>query len=176
MSERLIRRLTDLAGCLIGAVRNLIRHLRGLLLRHLHAWLPHARIVSLGAALSRLAPLRQRLRTGDLYVIEPRAYHQDYERLVKYYDRLRAETGCALNLDLQRIAIPAAQRNLPQCAGWEPPADGDQLRWLLKGRRFSRIVVESDDDRLAFERYYDIPVVHLAEVADDGALPAGNNA
>ncbi len=143
----------------------------GLLLRSLRAWLPRSRIVSLGVALSSLAPIRQRLRAGDLYVIEPRAYHADYEKLVVYYDNLRAATGCAMNLDLQRIAIPATVSNLPQRLGREAPADGEQLRWLLKGQRISRIVVENVEDRAAFDQVCAIPIVHLAELADDETLP-----
>jgi len=139
----------------------------GLLLRRLREWLPHMELVSLGAALSSLTAVRQRLRPGDLYVIEPRAYHDDHAKLVTHYDGLRAETGCTMNLDLQRIAIPATTSNLPQLIGRAAPADGEQLRWILQGRRISRIVVENVDDRSAFKRMSAVPVVHLAEVADD---------
>jgi hypothetical protein len=83
-------------------------------------------------------------------VIEPRAYHEDYERLVKHYDRLRLERGCATNLDLQRIAIPAA----------------GEADWILKGRRVERIVVERMEDAEAFSRHSALPVVHVAELAD----------
>jgi len=81
-------------------------------------------------------------------VIESRAYHADYQRLVGHYDRLRMERGCATNLDLQRIAIPAAEAD-----------------WILKGRRVDRIVVERLEDALAFETHGH-PVVHVAELAD----------
>jgi ferredoxin len=140
----------------------------GLLLRHVRAWLPASKIVSLGAALSSRAAVRKRLRADDLYVIEPRAYHADHARLVTHYDNLRAETGCAMNLDLQRIAIPATMGNFAQLLGRQGPSNRTQVRWLLKGRRVSRIVVENADDRPAFQQQCDIPVVHLAEVADDG--------
>ena len=122
----------------------------GLWTRHLRGWLPKARIVGLGEALSSLEAVRQGLRKTDLYVIEPRAYHGDYQRLVKHYDRLRAERGCALNLDLQRVAIPPA----------------GQADWILKGRRVDRIVVERQEDAEDFARHGDCPVVHLAELAD----------
>ena len=143
----------------------------GLLLRHLRAWLPESKIVSLGEALSSRAAVRSQLRASDLYVIEPRAYHADHARLVTHYDNLRFETGCAMNLDLQRIAIPATTTNLRQRLGQEVPSDGEQLRWLLKGRRVSRIVVENMEERGAFEAVCTIPVVHLAELADDEPLP-----
>src|SRR6185436_18328337 len=44
----------------------------GLLLRKLREWLPEARVVSLGEALSTLETVRAKLCATDLYVIEPR--------------------------------------------------------------------------------------------------------
>jgi len=147
----------------------------GLLLRQLRAWLPASKITSLGVALSGLAAVRRALRPNDLYVIEPRAYHADYQRLVRYYDALRADCGCAFNLDLQRTAIPASARSLPQRLGLEAvdatdnsADDSVQARWILQGRKITRIVVESAEDGAAFERVSELPVVHLADLADDG--------
>lgn len=140
----------------------------GLLLRHLKLWLPKSHVISLGETLSGLAAVRRNLRASDLYVIEPRAYHADHQRLVTYYDRLRAETGCATNLDLQRIAIPATARNLRQRLGLEAPDDSAQAQWILHGRKVTRIVVESVEDMAAFAAVSDCPVVHVADLADDG--------
>jgi len=140
----------------------------GLLLGHLRQWLPRSKIISLGEALSGLPAVRRALRAGDLYVIEPRAYHADYQRLVRYYDALRSTAGCALNLDLQRIAIPAAAHSLPQRLGMETIDDKVQTRWILQGRKIARIVTESMDDAAAFGQGSDCPVVHLADLADDG--------
>lgn len=145
----------------------------GLLLRQVRAWLPAARVAGLGEALGALAPLRRQLRAGDLYVIDPRAYHADHERLVTHYDGLRAETGCTLNLDLQRIAIPATARSLRQRLGADAIDDAPQLRWLLQGRTIARIVVESESDRFAIGQLCTLPVVHLAELADDPSSPEG---
>ena len=140
-------------------LRSFLAHLRGaqsiivedgLWMRHLRAWLPGMRLASLGEALGRLDSVRRGLRRTDLYVIEPRAYHGDYERLVRYYDRLGAERGCTFNLDLQRIAIPAA----------------GQADWILKGRTVERIVVERQDDAEPFVALGRYPVVHLADLAD----------
>ena len=140
----------------------------GLLLRHLRQWLPRSRIIGLGEALSGLAGVRRALRAGDLYVIEPRAYHADYQRLVKHYDALRTDRGCTLNLDLQRIAIPASARSLPQRLGLAAIDDRAQARWILQGRNIARIVVESVEDGAAFGQVSSLPVVHLADLADDG--------
>ena len=111
-----------------------------------------------------MATVRAKLGAGDLYVIEPRAYHADYELLVSYYDKLRKDTGCMLNLDLQRIAIPARAQGLPQKLGRLPAADEAQARWILQGRQVSRIVVESLADRATFARVSELPVLHLAEL------------
>ena len=143
-SQRLDRFLAHLRGAQVVVVDD------GLWMRHLRAWLPGKRLAGLGEALTNLDAVRRRLRASDLYVIEPRSYHADYARLVKYYDRLRVERGCATNLDLQRIAIPAA----------------GEADWILKGRKVERIVVEHMEDAAAFERHSGYPVVHVAELAD----------
>jgi ferredoxin len=154
----------------LRALRNIVVA-DGLLLRQMQQWLPGKTIASLGATLSGLAAVRRALRPGDLYVIEPRAYHADYQRLVKYYDALRADCGCALNLDLQRIAIPATGRSLAHRLGLEAANDAAdesvQVRWILQGRNITRIAVENIADVAAFEQVSDCPVVHLADLADD---------
>lgn len=168
-APRLARFLQPLRGC------NNIVVADGLLLRHLRRWLPRPRMASLGEALSGLPAVRRALRAGDLYVIEPRAYHADYRRLVTYYDALRADCGCALNLDLQRIAIPATARRLTQPPEHEAIDDLVQARWILRGRNIARIVLENLEDASAFEQVSDCPVLHLADLAfladpaDDGA-------
>ncbi len=165
-TTRLERFLRPLRGMKRSVVVN------GLILRYLRQWLPTSSIVSLGVTLSGLAAVRRALRASDLYVIEPRAYHTDYQNLVKHYDALRRETGCTLNLDLQRIAIPATARSLPQRLGLEPAVDtwddAVQTRWILQGRSIERIVVENIEDADAFEKVSGLPVVHLADLADDG--------
>jgi len=158
--SRLGRFLASLQGHTIVAAD-------GLLLRQLRRWLPGSRRMGLGAALASRPAVRGRLGAGDLYVIEPRAYHADYERMVAFYDRLQAETGCTLSLDLQRIAIPPVAPGLSQKLGLSALDDTAQTKWLLQGRRPARIVVESIADRPAFGRVCDIPVVHIAELAQD---------
>lgn len=138
----------------------------GLLLRHVARWLPGVPLVSLGEALSSVPEVRDSLRATDLYVIESRAYHADYQRLVKYYDGLRRAKACAFNLDLQRIAIPASAPNLLQRLGLESRNDDEQAHWILHGRRISRIVVENLEDRAVFENVSDVPVAYLADVME----------
>lgn len=135
----------------------------GMLFRALRGWLPGVRVESLGAAASSTAAVRDRLRASDLYVIEPRAYHADQERLVKYYDALRASLGCSMNLDLQRLAIPTTAGSLPAAPGGGRVDACDQARWILEGREFARIVVEDLNDIAAFTAVTGKPVVHLAQ-------------
>ncbi len=139
----------------------------GMLFRALRGWLPGVRIESLGVAASSLAAVRAKLRASDLYVIEPRAYHADQERLVKYYDALRVSLGCSMNLDLQRLAIPTTATtagSLPAQLGRSRVDVRDQARWILEGREFARIVVEDLNDIAAFAAVTDRPVVHLAQL------------
>ena len=157
-------RLAEFLAPLRGAER--VIGADGLLLRQLRTWRPAIKVQSLGEALSMLPAIRNALRKSDLYVIEPRAYHSDYERLVKYYSVLRNEIGCAFNLDLQRIAIPATAQSLPQRLGKTATDSDAQARWLLQGRKIERIVVESLEDGAVLARVTDIPIVHLADVAD----------
>jgi hypothetical protein len=50
--------------------------------------------------------------------------------------------------------------------GLAPGDDTTQARWLLQGRKPARIVVESLADRAAIARICDVPVLHLAELAE----------
>lgn len=139
----------------------------GLLVRQLRRWLPGSQRMGLGTALSSRKAVRDQLCASDLYVIESRAYHADYERMVAHYDRLQTDTGCCLSLDLQRIAIPAAAPGLAQKLGLAVGDGGVQAKWLLQGRKPVRIVVESLADRTALQAVSDVPVLHVAELVQD---------
>ena len=137
----------------------------GMLLRALRGWLPRQRIDSLGLSASSLAAVSTRLRPDDLYVIEPSAYHADRERLVGHYDGLRLTSGCMMNLDLQRLAIPTTAKH-----AWLPEKRrvdaADQARWILEGLPVSRIVVEDCSDIAVFRSVAPYPVLHIAELGE----------
>jgi ferredoxin len=118
----------------------------GLLLRALRRWLPDVPVCGVGEAL--LPAIGAKLRAGDFYVIASHAFNYDQSRLIGSYDSLRASSGCEMNLDLQRIAMPAA----------------GQARWVLEGRRVERIVVEDLAERAAFA-FAGKPVLHVADLA-----------
>jgi len=134
----------------------------GMLLRALREWLPQARIEPLGATL--VAVLRDRLRPRDLYVIEPRGFHADQERLVKYYHAIGVERGLFMNLDLQRMAIGTT------AGAWRPVASvslvdpREQARWILEGHAVERVVVEDPQDIAVFATVADRPVLHLSQL------------
>ena len=128
----------------------------------LKSWLPGVTVVSLGEALSTLPSVRGNLRDSDLYVIEAVAFHRDHARLISHYDNLRLTTGCTMNLDLQRMAIPAT---FGARHSGKANAD-DQIHWILEGHQPSRIVVEDAADIAAFQRIFNTPVIHLATLVD----------
>lgn len=125
---------------------------------------PGLRVQGLGEALSTLAPVRSRLRASDLYVIEPRAFHGDYARLIGHYDALRANSGCAMNLDLQRFAVPTTASSAQNALGLPGIDAAAQARWILQGRTIARIVVEDMADAAVFASVSRQPVVHLGDV------------
>jgi heterodisulfide reductase subunit C len=150
-------RLSGFLNSLSGAARLVVAD--GLLLRKLREWLPEARVVSLGEALSTLDAVRARLRATDLYVIEPRAFHADHARLVRHYDGLIKARNVKTNLDLQRFAIPTCASS---AATRVDPLD--QARWILQGRAFERVVVEDAADCAVFARVTDRQVLHIGDL------------
>jgi ferredoxin len=131
----------------------------GLLVRKLREWLPEARVVSLGEALSTLDAVRARLCATDLYVIEPRAFHADHARLVRHYDGLIKARNVKTNLDLQRFAVPTCASSVAKRV--DPL---DQARWILDGRAFERVVVEDAADCAVFAQVTDRQVLHIGDL------------
>lgn len=139
----------------------------GLLFNILRSLLPSSiALRPLGQALLANPKIRAGLKADDFYMIETRAYNANRRRFIAFYDALRHETGCSLNLDLQRVATPTGASSYQHKEGLENIVSIEaQVKWLLEGRNVRRIVVEHLDDGEAFARYTTLPVVHLAEVA-----------
>ena len=137
----------------------------GGLVAPLRTWLPKARISPLGAWLIARPECRAAIGATDFYVIDTRAYHADYERMVLHYHRLREERGVQLNLDLQRIAIPANAQNQSQRLGETPLDNAAHASWLLKGRKVNRVITETIEDLVAIRHHSLLPVIHITELA-----------
>lgn len=155
-------RIGDFLAALHGARRLIVAD--GILHRVLRRRLPGVRVSGIGEALSALTHVRAKLRASDFYVIEPRAFHDDYARLIGHYDALREQRGCAMNLDLQRIAIPTTAGSAQHTFGLPCVDPAEQVRWILEGRAVERIVVEDLADAEVFARVSGRPVVHLGDV------------
>lgn len=139
----------------------------GWLQRLLRNWLPRMNIIGLGEALLSSADSRGNVGPEDLYVIEGRGYHSDHRRLVIFYDRLRRETGCSTNLDLQRTAFSTGAASLQGRKNVLAAGCVENAKHILKGKKVNRIVVEDLADAEAFRLATEVPVVHL------GLLGAG---
>lgn len=140
----------------------------GLLFNLLRPLLPASITVRpLGQALLALPAVRAGLRQTDFYMIETRAYNAGRKKFVPLYDAVRRETGCFMNLDLQRVATPTGAASYQHREGFASVVSIEaQVSWLLEGRKAERVVVEHLDDHAAFTRYTSLPVVYLAEVAN----------
>lgn len=129
----------------------------GSLLRHLRRWFPYVRSKSLGEHL--LEDLKTALRPGDLYVVDARAFNSDHARLVRVYDRIRLQSGCAMSTSLQRAGMPV----VPQRPGGSFDS-AEQARWVLGRARAERVIAESFADLEAFRRASKVPVIHVSEL------------
>ena len=143
----------------------------GILHRFLRRRLPRLRVTGLAEALLRVERVLRSLCPGDFLVVDARSFHSDHDRNLKLFDRVRRETGCQMNLDLQRLAIPTtADATVGNRAARESTV-ATAIHWMLERRTIDRIVAESPLDIGAFRTHTDIPVVHLSEIAD-GAVPS----
>ena len=131
------------------------------LLTLLNKRMPNANIIGLGEALIKYSAIAQKLRPDDLYVIDSRTYHANFDRLVVMYDKLRNDTGCMMNLDLHRVATSTGTSRAVCSTVVDPVA---QASWILQGRPAKRVIVERLEDIEPFKQATSVPVVFVAEV------------
>ena len=143
----------------------------GILHRFLRRRMPRLRVTGLAEALLRVDGVRRSLRPGDFLVIDARSFHSDHHRNLKLFDRVRRETGCQMNLDLQRLAIPTTADATAGNRAARESTVATAIRWMLRGRKIDRIVAESPLEVGAFQAHTEIPVVHLSEIAE-AAVPS----
>ncbi len=145
----------------------------GLFKVYIRALIPelHTEIIGLGEALLRLPAIKNALQPTDLYIIEARSYNIDFKRCMPFYTEISIQTGCRMNLDLQRIAIPTGGCINTELGNEFTPKSTKQIRWILEDRSFNRIVVESVEDIGIFKKAVEnIPVIHVAELVGEDAL------
>jgi len=87
------------------------------------------------------------LRSTDLLILDARSFHVAYDRMLPLVIRVQRMSGCRLNLDLQRVAIPA-----------------DEIEWILQGQDPERIIVENPADISSLRAQCDQEVVHLVDI------------
>jgi len=136
----------------------------GLLQRFLKKWLPKIKIFSLGETLLNNSSIRSALKPSDMYIIETRGFNSDFKRQVKLYDKLRKETGCLLNLDLQRIAIPTGAACIQKQLDSNSIDPEKQIRWILEGHNPERIICENTEDMKPFQQAIQLKVIHVSEL------------
>lgn len=135
----------------------------------LQQWLPSLKIISLGYVLSNLSLIKNKLSERDLYVIECRAYNANFQKMVTHYNQLKQHSGCQLNLDLQRLAMPTGgldinKHRLDSKTTMTTFDPHKQSQWILQGLNVDRIVVESVEDGMAMMQVSDKPIIHLTEL------------
>lgn len=138
----------------------------GLFKRMLRALLPGIEIAGIGERLLRLTDVHTALKPTDLYIIESRSYNTDFGRCMPFYTDISRKSGCAMNLDLQRIAIPTGSHaESDNDRGFRTSAE-KQIRWILEGRSFDRVVVESVADMELLKKVGGMHVIHVSELID----------
>lgn len=136
----------------------------GILVAPLQRLLPGVAVRGLGESLLRNSAVVASISKGDFLVIETRAFHAAYSRLIGFYDRIRVTRGVEMNLDLHRIAIPTGASSIQARTGAPSSVDSaEQVRWLLEGRAIRRVVTESVEDAQRMAGHTTLPVVHLTE-------------
>ena len=111
------------------------------------------------------SPMRHSLGVGDLLVVESRAFHADHPRLVQFYDRLRQDTGCGINLDLQRIAVATGASSLQARHDAKAAGCHERARDILDLHRATqRVVVEDPVEIPVFSAIFTGKVIHLSEL------------
>jgi len=87
------------------------------------------------------------LRSTDLLILDARSFHGAYQLMLPLVDHVSRVSGCRLNLDLQRVAIPAAE-----------------IEWIMQGLDPERIIMENPGDISNFREQCNQEVVHLVDI------------
>lgn len=120
---------------------------------------PH-RLFSTGEWLMEKKLIQKHLKAGDLYWMDAPLFHLRYEKLVKKYDKLKKDTKCFLNWNLQRTAMPLGEDN--------PYFKKEtQFQWVTFRKEIKRIIVENVDEWKWLKDNSPIPVLHVCELVGE---------
>ena len=108
------------------------------------------------------ASVQAQMGEDDLYIIDAAPFHADYANRVEHYDRLRKQTGCGMNLDLNRMAIATGMGSVAEQSGQFDVKK--QVQWLIQGRDFKRVIVENHADMAVLREITSKPVFCVAEL------------
>lgn len=133
----------------------------GILQRVLKRWLPEIAVIGLGMAVLKKINVKKVIGPGDLYIIEARGYNSAHDETVKEYDLIRKKTGCQMNMDLHRSAIATGSGSVYL----NVVSPEEQAKWIIKGRKFRRIIVENPEEISVFEKVSETRVIHVSELA-----------
>ena len=132
----------------------------GILQRVLRKWLHDVKVTGLGMAILNKINFKRLPGPEDLYIIETRGYNSAHGEMVREYDSIRKKTGCQMNMDLHRSAIPTGSGSVYLNA----VSPEEQARWIIKGREFKRIIVENPEDISVFRKVTDVEVIHVSDL------------
>ncbi len=138
----------------------------GLVFRIIKRFMPELSVMGLGERMITRSVLEEMIGPEDLYIIDSRTYHSDFKKLASIYDGLRQNTGCMMNLDLNRVATPSGVtiHNRNEDKKLVDPAR--QVAWILEGRPAKRIIVEKIEDKEPFSGY-PADVLFITEVLEN---------
>ncbi|MDQ6955582.1 MAG: 4Fe-4S dicluster domain-containing protein [Mariprofundaceae bacterium] len=108
------------------------------------------------------ASVQAQIGKDDLYVIDAAPFHVHYAERVTHYDDLRKNTGCSMNLDLNRVAIPTGTGSAAEAL--EKFDVKKQVQWLVQGRDFKRVIVENRADMDVLREITGKPVFCISEL------------
>jgi len=108
------------------------------------------------------ASVQAQIGDDDLYIIDAAPFHADYANRIEHYDALRKQTGCQMNLDLNRMAIATGIGSIADKSGLFDVQQ--QVQWLIQGRDFKRVIVENHADMVVLREITSKPVFCVAEL------------
>jgi len=108
--------------------------------------------------------VQSQIDKNDLYIIDAVPFHADYERRIEHYTSLHFQTGCSMNLDLNRLAIPTGVASLAHQSGLFDVKQ--QVQWLIQGREFHRVIVENPMDMTILREITEKEVIYIGDLME----------